>query len=101
MTQPPRIDAGTSRLFTVQYSAAPTGVPNFAVRIDSAEVVVYSVAATSDTTANKFQATYTMPTNSNGVYAYEWTATFSAAPTALPDRTRGLFQVFLRTPWTT
>jgi hypothetical protein len=101
MTQPPRIDAGTTRLFTVQYSASPVVAPLFSVTIGSAAAVVTSVTATSATTAYAFQRTYTMPVGSNGVYAYQWTAGFSASVGSLADITTGLFQVIQRGPWTT
>ncbi len=101
MTQPPRIDAGTTRLFTVQYSASPVVAPTFAVLIGSSMVAVASTTATSTTTAFAFQQTYTMPVGSNGVYAYRWTAGFSASVGSLADITAGLFQVITRAPWTT
>jgi len=98
MTQPPRIQAGTTRLFSVQYSSAPISVPLFSVLIDSSEVAVASVTATiSAATAYQYQQTFTMPTNSPGVYAFAWTATFTPA---LVDVTRGLFQVMHRAAWT-
>jgi hypothetical protein len=101
MTQPPRIDAGTTRLFTVQYSASPVIAPTFAVLIGSATVAVTSTTATSAATAYAFQYAYTMPVGSNGVYAYRWTAGFSAQVGSLADITAGLFQVITRGPWTT
>jgi hypothetical protein len=99
MTQPPRIDAGTTRLFTVQYSGNPMAAPRFNAVIGSAEAVVFSAQATSAATAYQFQQTLTMP-GTPGVYAYEWSATFSGNPTtSLADITRGLFQVIVRNPW--
>jgi hypothetical protein len=98
MTQPPRIDAGTSRLFTVQYSAYPLAAPQFNAVIGSGEVAVFSAQATSESTLYKFQQAMTMP-GTPGVYAYEFLATFSANPSNLPDVTRGLFQVIVRHPW--
>jgi hypothetical protein len=101
MTQPPRIEAGTTRLFSVQYSASPVVAPIFAVSIGSAVVLVTSTMATSATTAFRFQQTYTMPVGSNGVYGFQWTAGFSASVGSLADVTRGLFQVVQTDPWTT
>lgn len=94
MTQPPRIEAGTARLFSVQYSASPSVAPWLAVTVDSV-TTVYSVTATSATTAYRFQDTTTVPTTP-GVYAFAWTATFSGNP----DITPGLFQVVKTRPWT-
>lgn len=103
MTQPPRIDGGTTRLFSVQYSASPMGAPLFAVTVGSGLVTVRSVTATSGTLAYEFQSAYTLPTGSGGIYRYEWTANFSssAVSSGHPDIVRGLIQVVTTRPWTT
>ena len=100
MTQPPRIEAGTSRLFSVQYSASPIAAPLFTVEIGSSTVAVQSTTATSAATAYQFQYAYTLPT-SVGIYAYRWTASFSASQGSLADLTTGLVQVIRTRPWTT
>jgi hypothetical protein len=100
MTQPPRIEAGTSRLFSVQYSASPIAAPQFQVDIGSSTVAVHSTVATSAGIAYQFQTAYTLP-SSQGIYAYRWTASFSAAQGSLADITAGLVQVIRTRPWTT
>lgn len=97
MEQPVRIQAGTTRLFSVTYSAQPTSAAILSVTIGSAEVMISSVEGTSSSIAAQFLANVTMSTNTYGTYAYQWAAQFSAGI----DYTRGLFQVVRTTPWTT
>ncbi len=102
MTQPPRIEAGTTRLFSVQYSANPMTAPTFSVAVGSAVVVVFSVSATSAGTAFAFQRVFTMPVGSDGIYAYRWTAAFSSSVVgSFTDTVAGLIQVSATRPWTT
>lgn len=100
MNQPPRIEAGTTRLFSVQYSGNPLAVPNFAVTIGSSTILVHSTSTTSATTAYAFQRVFTMPVGSDGVYAYQFTAGFSASVGSTQDVTAGLIQVSATRPWT-
>ena len=100
MNQPPRIEAGTSRLYTVQYSANPVIVPTFRVDVGSPPAMVFSTAATSATTAYAFQTTYTTQSGADGVYRYRWTAGFSHAVGSVQDVTAGLIQAVTTQPWT-
>lgn len=100
MTQPPRIEAGTSRLFSVQYSANPITAPLFTMDIDSAEILVHSAQTNSAAIAYAFQAPTTLP-SSQGIYRYRFTASFSASVGSQADITAGLVQVVTTRPWTT
>lgn len=94
MEQPVRIQAGTTRLFTVVYSTQPTSAAILATYVGSPATMISSVMGTSAGVAT-FQANVTFPVGSYGTYAYEWTAQFSAGL----DYTRGLFRVIRTVPW--
>lgn len=85
----PRFEIGNTKFFTVTYSTAPTTSANFSVHAGSgAASLVYSAFGVTSDAGLTWRAYFTIPSSTQVLYTYTWTASFGAGPVV----TRGQFQ---------
>lgn len=85
----PRLELGTTKLFSVTYSTAPTTSAYLAIHAGSgAATLVHCAQGVSSDSGLTWGAHFTIPASSQVVYTYTWVASFGAGPVVV----RGQFQ---------
>lgn len=82
----PRFEQGTTKRFTITYSAAPATTPLFAVYAGSGDTILAYSATAQSSSSTAFYDHFTVA--SEAFYSYLWTASFTAGPAVH----RGWFQ---------